>query len=41
MNSKDLFNSPVENGARIVILLAGLNREIDLDELISGLRGDL
>lgn len=34
MNSKDLFNSPVENGARIAILLAGLNREIDLDEII-------
>lgn len=34
MNSKDLFNSPVENGARIVLLLAGLNRELDLDEII-------
>lgn len=34
MNSKDLFNSPVENGARIVLLLAGLNRQLDLDELI-------
>lgn len=34
MNSKDLFNSPVENGARIVLLLAGLGRELDLDELI-------
>ncbi|MDL5601777.1 hypothetical protein QS468_54330 [Bacillus subtilis] len=34
MNSKDLFNNPVENGARIVLLLAGLSRELDLDELI-------
>lgn len=34
MNSKDLFNSPVENGARIVLLLAGLSRKLDLDELI-------
>ncbi|MFJ2318822.1 ABC-three component system middle component 2 [Pseudomonas sp. NPDC087817] len=34
MNSKDLFNSPVENGARIVLLLAGLARELDLDELV-------
>ncbi|UHH33033.1 hypothetical protein LUW10_14910 [Pseudomonas veronii] len=34
MNSKDLFNSPVENGARIVLLLAGLTHQLDLDELI-------
>ncbi|MCF5167567.1 hypothetical protein GIW45_26955 [Pseudomonas congelans] len=34
MNSKDLFNSPVENGARIVLLLTGITRELDLDELI-------
>ncbi|CAI8911355.1 PadR family transcriptional regulator [Pseudomonas sp. IT-P395] len=34
MNSKDLYNSPVEIGARIVLLLAGLSRELDLDELI-------
>ncbi|WP_434141441.1 hypothetical protein JQR84_24425 (plasmid) [Pseudomonas luteola] len=34
MNSKDLYNSPVEIGARIVLLLAGLARYLDLDELI-------
>lgn len=34
MNSKDLFNNPVENGARVVLLLAGLDRQLDLDELI-------
>ncbi|MFJ3367937.1 ABC-three component system middle component 2 [Pseudomonas sp. NPDC086251] len=34
MNSKDLYNSPVEIGARIVMLLAGLSRKLDLDELI-------
>ncbi|MBV4467239.1 hypothetical protein KVG95_28395 [Pseudomonas sp. SWRI79] len=34
INSKDLYNSPVEIGARIVLLLAGLSRELDLDELI-------
>jgi len=34
MNSKDLYNSPVEIGARIILLLAGLAREVDLDELI-------
>lgn len=34
MNSKDLYNSPVEIGARIVLLLAGLARQLDLDELI-------
>lgn len=34
MNSKDLYNSPVEIGARIVLLLAGLARKLDLDELI-------
>ena len=34
MNSKELYNSPVEIGARIVLLLAGLSRELDLDELI-------
>ncbi|SDO46256.1 hypothetical protein SAMN04489798_3012 [Pseudomonas arsenicoxydans] len=34
MNSKDLYNSPVEIGARIALLLAGLARELDLDELI-------
>ncbi|MDR6676121.1 ABC-three component system middle component 2 [Pseudomonas oryzihabitans] len=34
MNSKDLFNSPIENGARIVLLLAELARELDMDELI-------
>lgn len=34
MNSKELYNSPVEIGARIVLLLAGLARELDLDELI-------
>lgn len=34
MNSKELFNSPVENGARIVLLLTGLDCELDLDELI-------
>jgi len=33
-NSKDLYNSPVETGARIVLLLAGLSRKLDLDELI-------
>lgn len=34
MNSKDLYNSPVEIGARIVLLLTGLARKLDLDELI-------
>lgn len=34
MNSKDLYNSPVEIGARIVMLLAGLSRKLDLDQLI-------
>ncbi|UFQ02892.1 hypothetical protein KJY40_08425 [Pseudomonas fitomaticsae] len=34
MKSKDLYNSPVEVGARIVLLLAGLTRTLDLDELI-------
>jgi hypothetical protein len=34
MKSKDLYNSPVEIGARIVLLLAGLTRTLDLDELI-------
>ncbi|EIU3496897.1 hypothetical protein APA46_15280 [Pseudomonas aeruginosa] len=34
MSSKDLYNSPVEIGARIILLLAGLAREVDLDELI-------
>ncbi|MDC7813868.1 MULTISPECIES: ABC-three component system middle component 2 [Pseudomonas] len=34
INSKDLYNSPVEIGARLVLLLAGLAREFDLDELI-------
>lgn len=34
MRSKDLYNSPVEIGARIVLLLAGLSRTLDLDELI-------
>lgn len=34
MNSKKLYNSPVEIGARIILLLAGLARELDLDELI-------
>ena len=34
MNSKELYNSPVEIGARIVLLLTGLSRELDLDELI-------
>lgn len=34
MNSKDLYNSSVEIGARIVLLLAGLSRKLDLDELI-------
>lgn len=34
MKSKDLYNSPVEIGARIVLLLAGLNQALDLDELI-------
>ena len=34
MNSKDLYNSSVENGARLVLLLAGLSRKLDLDELI-------
>lgn len=34
MSSNDLFNSPVEIGARIVLLLSGLCRSIDLDELI-------
>lgn len=34
MNSKDLYNSAVEIGARIVLLLAGLSRKLDLDELI-------
>lgn len=34
MNSKDLYNSPVEIGARIILMLAGLAREVDLDELI-------
>ena len=34
MKSKDLYNSPVEIGARIVLLLAGLARQLDLDELI-------
>lgn len=33
-SSKDLYNSPVEVGARIVLLLAGLARQLDLDELI-------
>lgn len=34
MNSKDLYNSPVEIGARIVLLLAGLAQKLDLDELV-------
>lgn len=34
MNSKDLYNSPVEIGARIILLLEGLARRLDLDELI-------
>lgn len=34
MHSKDLYNSPVEIGARIILLLAGLARKLDLDELI-------
>ncbi|MDR9876728.1 hypothetical protein RJC98_16185 [Pseudomonas allii] len=34
MNSKDLYNSSVEIGARIILMLAGLAREVDLDELI-------
>ncbi|WP_231390663.1 ABC-three component system middle component 2 [Pseudomonas qingdaonensis] len=34
MNAKDLYNSPVEIGARIVLLLDGLSRALDLDELI-------
>jgi hypothetical protein len=34
MNSKDLYNSSVEIGARLVLLLAGLSRKLDLDELI-------
>ena len=34
MKPKDLYNSPVEIGARIVLLLAGLTRALDLDELI-------
>nr|BFD40979.1 hypothetical protein FFPRI1PSEUD_24780 [Pseudomonas sp. FFPRI_1] len=33
-SSKDLYNSPMEVGARIVLLLAGLARQLDLDELI-------
>lgn len=33
-SSKDLYNSPVEVGARIVLLLVGLARQLDLDELI-------
>lgn len=33
-SSKDLYNSPVEVGARIVLLLAGLARQLNLDELI-------
>lgn len=34
MNPKDLYNSPVEVGARIVLMLAGISRALDLDELI-------
>lgn len=34
MKPKNLYNSPVEIGARIVLLLAGLSRTLDLDELI-------
>lgn len=34
MNSKDLYNSSVEIGARLVLLLAGLSRQLNLDELI-------
>lgn len=34
MSSKDVFNSSVEVGARIVVLLAGLGRKLDLDELV-------
>lgn len=34
MSSKDLYNSSVEIGARIILMLAGLAREVDLDELI-------
>ena len=34
MSYKDVFNSSVEVGARIVILLAGLGRKLDLDELV-------
>lgn len=34
MNSKGLYNSPVEIGARIILMLAGLARELNLDELI-------
>lgn len=34
MISKDVFNSSVEVGARIVLLLAGLGRKLDLDDLV-------
>ncbi len=34
MNPKELYNSPVEIGARIVLLLAGLSQKLDLDEII-------
>jgi len=34
MNSADVFNSSVEVGARILLLLAGLGRKLDLDGLV-------
>lgn len=34
MNPKDIFNSPVEVGARIVLLLAGVAQKLYLDDLI-------
>ena len=34
MNSRDVFNSSIEVGARIVLLLAGLGRKLDLDDLV-------
>lgn len=34
MNTRDVFNSPVEIGARIAVLLAGLGEKLGLDDLV-------
>lgn len=34
MSTRDVFNSSVEVGARIVLLLTGLGRKLDVDDLV-------